>query len=368
MSGAEKRLDRLLPALSAKERAILMLRDFKADKTQERQLIRSAPDAQALELNRLIGLMNAANGDLAHVLLVIRERARLEEVRFSWLQWARMCALEMWGVRAHFLTSGKDAITESDYREREAEARGELLSLDECATIYAEDYHIWDEADYTTDEKSGEQFPTDEAWFRVRNQKAKELHALVAAGALPGKGKGKRLKIACGAFYDWLGQPVPVAPDFGIEFDVQPDHREREVGRSHREHEFIRDILDRGAFNVELPLDMTSSLVMSRPNGRFGVELARVVAVIIRTGVQENWRQLRAIEEQIDAITEEYDGEDVLHERMRGCLEDAKATLVDVHKDLQAYTGPFDLPEPDEDLRSTIQRIVDREVQHVPTL
>lgn len=70
--------------------------------------------------------------------------------------------------------------------------------------------------------------------------------------------------------------------------------------------------------------------------------------------------------EQIDAMTEEYGGEDVLHERMRGYLDDAKATLVDVHKELQTYTGSFELPEPDEDLRATIQRIIDNEVNHVP--
>jgi hypothetical protein len=31
MSATDRRLDRLLPALSAKERAILVLRDFKAE-------------------------------------------------------------------------------------------------------------------------------------------------------------------------------------------------------------------------------------------------------------------------------------------------------------------------------------------------
>ena len=71
MSGADKRLDRLLPELSAKQRAILTLRDFKARKDQDRWLLHTAPDRQATELNRLIGLMNAANGDLAHVIVII---------------------------------------------------------------------------------------------------------------------------------------------------------------------------------------------------------------------------------------------------------------------------------------------------------
>jgi hypothetical protein len=39
--------------------------------------------------------MNAANGDLAHVIVIIRERALKDELRFSLLRWARICALEM---------------------------------------------------------------------------------------------------------------------------------------------------------------------------------------------------------------------------------------------------------------------------------
>ena len=54
----DKRLERLLPGLSAKERALLMLRDFKADKPQDRQLLRTAPDDQGDALNRLIGLID----------------------------------------------------------------------------------------------------------------------------------------------------------------------------------------------------------------------------------------------------------------------------------------------------------------------
>src|SRR5438132_4446410 len=131
----DKRLERLLPGLSAKERAILMLRDFKADKCQDRQLPRTAPDGQADALNRLIGLMNAANGDLAHVIVIILERVRQEELRFSWLEWAELCAFEMWAIRAHLNINASEPITESEYRCREEAARGELMTIDECAAI-----------------------------------------------------------------------------------------------------------------------------------------------------------------------------------------------------------------------------------------
>jgi hypothetical protein len=365
MSGSKKRLDRLLPGLSAKERAILMLRDFKAEKPQDRTLLHTAPDTQAPALNRLIGLMNAANGDLAHLIVIIHERVRQEELRFGWLGWARICALEMWGVRAQFNISGREPIVESAYRKHEEKAAQELIPIDECALILTEQYHVWDDADYETDEE-GERSPTDDAWYRVRDEKIGELRTLVADGTLTGKGKGKRLKVACGSFYRWLGEPVPVVPDLGIAFDVQPDDRAAEVDRARRDHEFIRALMDRGACKLDLPLDMEAPLVTESPKG-FGLEMARVLAVRIRAGVRENWLELRAIEEQIDAITEDFDGEHVLQARLRERLDETKVMLIDLHKELEEYTGPFDLPDPDEEVRSTIQRIVDNEVKHVPT-
>jgi hypothetical protein len=254
----------------------------------------------------------------------------------------------------------------SAYRKREEEAARELLPIDECAMILTEEHEAWDDADCVADE-DGERSPTDEAWYRMRDEKIAELRALVAAGTLAGKGKGKRLKIACGSFYGWLGRPMPVVPDLGIEFDVRPDTRATEVARARRDHEFIQRLLDRGACKLELPLDMESPLVTEPPRDGFGVELARVLAVTIRTGVRENWQELRAIEAQVDAITEEFDGEDVLNARVRGHLDETKATLIDLREQLQEYTGPFELPEPDEDTRAIVQRIVDNEVKHVPT-
>ena len=62
---------------------------------------------------------------------------------------------------------------------------------------------------------------------------------------------------------------------------------------------------------------------------------------------------------------EEYDGEDVLRESTRGYLEEAKSTLTRLHEDLQVYTGPFELPDPDEDVRATVARIVEQEVRNV---
>ena len=188
-----------------------------------------------------------------------------------------------------------------------------------------------------------------------------------AEGTLRATGKGSRLKIECGSFYDLLGQPVPVVPDYGWEFEVLPDHRKDEVERRNRDHAFIRQLLDRGACRFELPLDVESPLMREVRTDGFNSEVARVVALAVRTGVQENWRELRAIEIQLESITEAFGGGDVLHPRPRQQLDQAKSRLVDLHEKVQEYTGPFDLPEPDDDVRGALQKAVDREVRNVPT-
>jgi hypothetical protein len=268
-------------------------------------------------------------------------------------------------VRAYFCTSASEPVTESDYRVKEADARAEMLPVEDCANEIAEEHHAYDEADYEIDEE-GDRVVTDEAWYRVRDRKTAELRALCAAGTLVSSGKGKRLKIESGSFYDWLGAEVPVAPEFGIDFQVLPDHRKPDVERKLKDHAFIRKLLDRGACNFDLPLDMEAPLA-AEPPSNFGVEMARILAVTIRANLQENWRELRAIEDRLDLIIEDCDGEDVLHPRVRTHLDQAKATLIELHEKLQTYTGPFDLPEPDEELRATIEKIVEHEVRNVPT-
>jgi hypothetical protein len=157
-----------------------------------------------------------------------------------------------------------------------------------------------------------------------------------------------------------------VPPDFGVDFQVLPDHRQADVDRKRKDHAFIRHLLDRGACMVYLPLDMEAPLVFESPSN-FGVEMARILAVAIRADLRENWRELRAIEERIEQIIEEFDGEDVLHPRVRANLDKPRATMLDLHEQVQKYTGPFELPEPDEDLRATIEKIVEHEVRNVPT-
>ena len=67
----DSRLSRLAPALSARERAILVLNAWKEGKEDDPSWRRTMPQNQAHEFNRYIGLMNVANRQIA---IVIRMR------------------------------------------------------------------------------------------------------------------------------------------------------------------------------------------------------------------------------------------------------------------------------------------------------
>jgi hypothetical protein len=82
--------------------------------------------------------------------------------------------------------------------------------------------------------------------------------------------------------------------------------------------------------------------------------MLRAFAVTIECG-----RELRAVELNVDELTAEFDGEDVLKPDIRERLGSAMASLREMHERVQRYTGPFELAEPDEELRATLERIVD---------
>ncbi len=83
-SNGGRRLDRLFTALTPKERAILVLRSWKAGKEPNRQLLSSTSQQEAYEYNRLVDLVQVATGDLTQYLLCIHLLAGQLEIRFSW--------------------------------------------------------------------------------------------------------------------------------------------------------------------------------------------------------------------------------------------------------------------------------------------
>ncbi|HLF79732.1 MAG TPA: hypothetical protein VJB57_19800 [Dehalococcoidia bacterium] len=88
----DTRLTKLMPTLTARERAILVLGSFK-DKTPEDPSWRSTmPPSQSAEFNRYIGLMNATNIHLGWVITLLEQLAARIELRQCWYVTLRVWA------------------------------------------------------------------------------------------------------------------------------------------------------------------------------------------------------------------------------------------------------------------------------------
>jgi len=117
---ASSRLDKLFPALTAKERGLLVLHAWKEGEEEDRQVRSTIPPGQVPVFNRYIGLMNGANQHLSPLILLLQALADQLSIKYGWL-----LSLGLWGNEASFRTnvdSRKPVKIARGNKEREAEA------------------------------------------------------------------------------------------------------------------------------------------------------------------------------------------------------------------------------------------------------
>jgi hypothetical protein len=133
----DARLSRLSSALSARERAILVLGSLK-DKTPEDPAWRhTMPRDQVHEFNRLIGLMNVANRELSLIIGHLAQSTREMGVREAWL-----VSLVLWQehideIRRAIRLTVREPITESQHGALVEATRAEYVPVDELAAMLA---------------------------------------------------------------------------------------------------------------------------------------------------------------------------------------------------------------------------------------
>ena len=80
-----KRMKKLLPSLTASERALLLLRSWKEDTDEDDQIRLTTPAWQVREFNRYMGLMNGTNTQLGASILLLGCQIEKTLLRVSWL-------------------------------------------------------------------------------------------------------------------------------------------------------------------------------------------------------------------------------------------------------------------------------------------
>ena len=358
---SDGRIDRLYPALTAKERALLVLRAWKQDEKEDRGVRLTMPDSQISEFNRLIDLMNGCyllTPYIGALGLVIGQLS----LRFGWLLTLDLWAMHAFTLADYIWSETKEPITENDYQHRVEAARAEMAPGVELAELLTEQHEGWSESDMKKTDDGGESVVTAAAWRRVSKAKERELASLVGEGVLEGKGKGKRLLINVGSFYDWLGEEMPVLPDWGLDFDIVPDAKAKEVDRRRRSRERAREAVVRGPSFFGLLRQGSSR----GGDGGGGYESVREGADRIREALERRlreevsvwWQTLDAVEKVIDELAAEFDGEDPLQPAARDALRDARARLEKLVEEIGERLRPLDLGEPPDEVLSTLRRFV----------
>jgi len=348
MSG-NQRLDRLYPALTAKERALLVLRAWKGDQEEDLQVRRTMPQSQAPDFNHYIHLMNAANEDLGKYIAVLNLTATQLGLKHAWLASLQLWGIRVWELATYIALHTNEPISESEHRRLVEEARAEMVPVAGLAEVLVEGYEGWSEADKEqAEDGDDEQVVTGKAWNRLLAEKKRELTRLIEEGTLAGRRSGRRLLVNNGSFYDWLGEPVPVCPDWGVGYDVLPDGQAERVERLKKERLDAQEAISRSPTSplLELLEEKLGRRVTDRQE-RWD-EAMVALRDSLREGIPWCWQELRAAEAVLDEVAEEL-GEDSLLPPVRQVLDKTRNDLVELHALLRFVDADCDLPEPDEE-------------------
>ncbi len=334
------RLDKLWPALTARERAVLVLRAWKEDREPDARVTWTMPDEQANEYNRLIRLMHGAS-ELGVVLMWLEAVLRQAELKHSWYMTLVLIAAEMRKVAFWLAFDATEPITESAFRERLANGRGNVLSLNDAAELLV----------------PGE---ADAGYARAVKVKRREMTTAIAAGALRARGNGSRARIAAGDLYDWAGLEFKAVTAYGANFDVHPDAEAEEVaGMQARRERLDRAVgrwLDDG-----LPMLARGAVSEEPDHDRIGQSFAHGLAASMREMVRELGEHFAALEAVAREVAAEFGGEDPLQPEARATLVECTARLQSLAEDSSPYVKGVAPGQPDEEILAKVRGFVRRD-------
>jgi hypothetical protein len=350
----DTRLSRLAPALSAQERAILVLQSWKEGNREDPNWRLTMPANQGLQFNHYISLMNAANQFIGTYAGFLECTAKELALRQSWYM-----ALTLWQEHLDEIArtvrlSLPEPITESEYRSKVEAGRAEWVEVGELAGYLAGGWDGWTDDDYEEDEEEGRVL-TDAAWDRVAGAKEAELRALVARGALPARGKGRGLKIQAGAFDDYASVSPVAVPEDHLSYRVLPDA--------------MRDQVEQDRLGLKRLKGALSGWDFDHPDQDGFDSLPGKLQAMLRETIAHDiivsWIQVRCAEIVLDEVAAEFNGADPLRPHAREKLDATRERLLQSAGELEFFNMAVvlrePLPEELDELRGFFQEVVARE-------
>jgi hypothetical protein len=310
-------MERLLPALSAKERGKLVLRSLKDGTRENPHWRRTMPPGQQREFNQYIGLMNAANIQLAMLITVLEHR--VEELGLRYLVWWQMKRCLYWRAEVELLVTSvvREPVTETELKQLVATNMMRYMPLAEAASLLASEQRNWSEDDLKPLGSQGEPIVKEKSWQRCRAEAGREIRRAVKAGELEAKGAGKSPAVRAGALDDWLGRPLTLYPEWASWYLPLPDDRAEEVAR------------DRASLQRLQRLLATAPLLGVEQAGDEDAVIESVGKTLEASAASLR-TELRLVDLILDEISEHFDGEDVLRPQARKPLEDTREALTEL--------------------------------------
>ncbi len=334
------RLDRLYPGLTARERALLVLEAWKEGGEEDLQVRNTMPNSQVEEFNRYIALMNGCNQHLGPYLLLLSALVEQLSLKLGWLK-----TIQLWTINSETLAmaafrAAREPITKSAYRRLVDKEREREVPVRELAEMLTE-RSIPDDA-------------TERDWKQAVAKKAKDIEKAVQSGTVATHRRGRRLLVNTGSFYDWLGETVPVYPDWGLEHEVLPNGEDFETLKER--FDGLKDAVRDSPAGAELPFEAEREPERME---RFSRDVREALSEATRDGLVGKWRELLAVEAVVAETTEEFGGEDPLIPEVRSFLVGVRAQLEDLRS---SFGEEIELAEPDDEVVDRVRSLVEREL------
>jgi hypothetical protein len=87
-------------------------------------------------------------------------------------------------------------------------------------------------------------------------------------------------------------------------------------------------------------------------------ELVEVKRQLLREGIDEQWRHVRAVEIAVAEVSDAFGGEDPRTPPVAHLLDCSKERLLELHKSAKDYLDALELAEPGDDVLAQLRRLV----------
>jgi hypothetical protein len=128
MSAPGRRLDKLFPTLTAKERGLMGLRELKDGREQDPQLLRTMPPERFRHFPRYVFTINSMSFELGTYLAIVSQMIEQLHIRLARLKTLNLWAMTAFHLASYICTFTREPVTRSEYERRAAEARSSIVS------------------------------------------------------------------------------------------------------------------------------------------------------------------------------------------------------------------------------------------------